>query len=79
MIYIGQTRRSTEIRCKEHMRYLRLGQPDKSAVAGHIMEKGHCMKFNKAHRLVRIEWYMDRLVKQATEIQLHPKNLRFHA
>lgn len=29
-----------------------LRQPDKSAVTGHIMEKGHCMKFNKAHRLV---------------------------
>jgi hypothetical protein len=37
-VHIGQTNRSTEIRCKKHMRHLSLRQPDKSVVAGHIMD-----------------------------------------
>jgi hypothetical protein len=36
--YIGQTNRIIETRCKEHMRHLRLGQPDKSAIAQHALE-----------------------------------------
>jgi hypothetical protein len=30
---VGQTGRSIETRCKEHMRHIRLDQPEKSAVA----------------------------------------------
>jgi hypothetical protein len=32
-VYVGQTGRSIKTRCKEHMRYIRLGQPEKSTVA----------------------------------------------
>jgi hypothetical protein len=39
--YIGQTNRTIETRRKEHMRHLRLGQPDKSAVRQHALETGH--------------------------------------
>jgi hypothetical protein len=74
MVYIGQTDRSVEIRRKEHMKHLRLGQPDKSTLAGRIMERGHCMKLNEAYRLVRREGYMHHLVKEAIEMQLHSNN-----
>jgi hypothetical protein len=40
-VYVGQTRRSIEIRCKEHMRHFCLGQPERSAVAEHIIHAGH--------------------------------------
>jgi hypothetical protein len=32
-VYIGQTGRSIEARCKEHLRHIRLEQPEESAVA----------------------------------------------
>jgi hypothetical protein len=42
MVYIKQTNIIIEIRHKEHMRHLHLEQPDKSVVAGLIMEMGYC-------------------------------------
>jgi hypothetical protein len=63
--------RPIEIKRKEHMTHLHLGQPDKSKVAGH-MERGQCMKFNETHRLVKTEMYMDHLVNAAIQLQLTP-------
>jgi hypothetical protein len=40
-VYIGQTGRSIEARCKEHMRHIRLDQPEKSAVAEHSINTRH--------------------------------------
>jgi hypothetical protein len=34
-VYVSQTGRSIEARCKEHMRHICLNQPEKSAVAEH--------------------------------------------
>jgi hypothetical protein len=34
-VHIGQTGRSTEARCKEHMRHIQLDQPEKSVVVEH--------------------------------------------
>jgi hypothetical protein len=45
-VYVGQTGRTIETRCKEHMRHIRLGQPDKSAVVEHSIEAGHNIDFN---------------------------------
>jgi predicted GIY-YIG superfamily endonuclease len=39
-VYIGQTGRSIEARCKEHMRHIRLDQTEKSAVAEHSINAG---------------------------------------
>jgi len=39
-VYVGQTRRSIEARCKEHMRYIYLNQLEKSVMAEHI-NAGH--------------------------------------
>jgi hypothetical protein len=73
--YIGQTNRTIKTRRKEHMRHLRLGQPDKSAVAQHALETGHRVEFNKTCRLARTKGYMDRIIKEAIEIKLHPDNI----
>jgi hypothetical protein len=35
---------------------------------------GHEIKFEEAHRLIRMNTYMDKIVKDAIEIQLHAKN-----
>jgi hypothetical protein len=73
--YVGHTNRTIEARRKEHMRHFRLGQPEKSAVAQHAIETGHMIEFNNTTRLVRTEGYMDRIVKEAIEIQIHPNNI----
>jgi hypothetical protein len=42
-VYIGQTGRSVDIRLKEHQRHIRLEHPDKSAIAEHSIDQGHCI------------------------------------
>jgi hypothetical protein len=73
-VYIGQTGRSIEARCKEHMRHRRLDQPEKSAVAEHSFNTGHQIDFNSTSVLERASEYMDRLVKEAIQIKLNHKN-----
>jgi hypothetical protein len=45
-VYIGQTGRSVDIRVKENQRHIRLEHPDKSAVAEHSIDHGHCNTFH---------------------------------
>jgi hypothetical protein len=71
-VYIGQTGRSIEARCKEHMRHIWLDQPEKSAVAEHSINTGHQIDFNN-----RASGYMDRLVKEAIQIRLNYKNFNY--
>jgi hypothetical protein len=73
-VYIGQTGRTIETRCKEHMRHIHPGHPDKSAVAEHSIEAGHNIDFNNIMILEKVTVYMDHLVKEAVEIHLHPNN-----
>jgi hypothetical protein len=63
-----------EARCKEHMRHLRLEQPEKSAVAEHSINTGHRIDFSSTSVLDKAAGYMDRLVKEAIEIRLNPRN-----
>jgi hypothetical protein len=74
-VYIGQTGRSTEARCKEHMRHIWLDQPEKSAVAEHSINTGHQIDFNNISLLDRASGYMDHLVKEAIQIRLNYRNL----
>jgi predicted GIY-YIG superfamily endonuclease len=62
-VYVGQTGRSIETRCKEHRRLTRLDQPDKSAVADDTINTGHCNDYSNTIVLERTSSYMDRLVK----------------
>jgi hypothetical protein len=73
-VYVGQTGRSIEMRHKEHRRYICLDQLDKSAVAEHSVNTGHCIDFSNTIILDRILSYMDRLLKEPTGIRLNNKN-----
>jgi hypothetical protein len=74
-VYVGQTGRTIEIRCKEHMRYIRLYQPQKSVVAENIFETGHNIDFSNTSILDKATTYMDRAIKEAIEIMPHSRNL----
>jgi hypothetical protein len=50
---------------------IRLGQPEKSAVAEQRFEMQH-IYFSNSAILDKAPGYMDRLIKEATEIRLHP-------
>jgi len=56
------------------MKHLHLSQPAESAVAEHIMIIGHDIKFYNMYALDKGTCYMYCLVKDPTEIQLHPTN-----
>jgi hypothetical protein len=71
---MGQTGRSMEARCKEHMRHIRLKQPEKSAVAEHSINTRHHIDFSSTSVLDKAAGYMDRLVKEAIEIRLNTRN-----
>jgi hypothetical protein len=73
-VYIGQTGGTIEARCKEHMRHIRLGQPEKSAVAEHRFHSGHNIDFSSVSILNKVTGFMDRIIKEAIEIRLHPRN-----
>jgi hypothetical protein len=73
-VYVGQTGRSVEARCKEHMRHIHLEQPEKSAVAEHSVNTRHRIDFNSTSVLDKAAGYMDRLVKEAIEIRLNTIN-----
>jgi hypothetical protein len=73
-VYIGQTGRSIEARYKEHMRHIQLDEPEKCVVAEHSINIGHQIDFNNVSVLDRASGYMDRLVKEAIQIQLNHKN-----
>jgi hypothetical protein len=73
-VYVGQTGRSTETRCKEHVRHIRLEQPEKSAVAEHSINSGHRIAFSSTSVLDKAAGYVDRLVKGASENRLNFNN-----
>jgi hypothetical protein len=74
-VYSGQTGRSVDIRIKEHQRHIRLYHPDKSVIAEHSIDQGHRIQFHNASILATKTRYMDRIVREAIEIELHPYNI----
>jgi hypothetical protein len=70
-----QTGRSVDTRLKEHQRHIRLEHPDKSAVAEHSIELGHRIQLQNTSILATKTRYMDRIIREAIEIELHPENI----
>jgi hypothetical protein len=74
-VYIGQMGRSVDIRLKEQQWHIQLEHPDKSAVAEHSINQGLCIQLQNSSILTTKTRYMDRIVREAIEIELHPYNI----
>lgn len=73
-VYVGQTERTISKRISEHFRACKLGHPDKSAIAEHLIETGHYFGF-VPEVLGRPKTYRARLITEAIEIHKNPINI----
>jgi hypothetical protein len=58
----------------QNTRYIILGQPEKSTVAEQRFEIGQSINFRSTSILEKAIGYIDHVIKEATEIRLHPRN-----
>jgi len=74
-VYIGQTGRSIHLRIKQHDRYIRLAQPDKSAVAQHSHKHDLIIKLHDTKLLSAKTGHSERLIREAIRIEMHTNNM----
>jgi hypothetical protein len=71
-VCIRQMGCSVDVRLKENQRHIRLEHPGKLAIAEHNIDQGHCIQFHNSTIIATKTRYMDCIVREATEIELHP-------
>ena len=71
LCYIGQTKRNISTRLKEHIRYTKLNQTDKSALAEHSHNTKHLIDFDTTKILNKEKNYYKRIIRESIEIYKH--------
>jgi hypothetical protein len=61
-------------RIREHHQHIRLYHSEKSAVANHNINLGHCIQFHDTSILAKKSKCMECIIREATEIELNPEN-----
>jgi hypothetical protein len=74
-VYTGQTGCSVDARLKKQQQHIRLEHPEKSAVAERSVDLGHHIQFHNISVLATKTQCMDRIVREAIKIELHPNNM----
>jgi hypothetical protein len=73
--YNGQTGRSVDTRLKEYQWHTHLEYPDKSAMAEYSVYLEYHIQFHNTSILATKTRYMDHIIREAIEIELHPNNM----
>jgi hypothetical protein len=74
-VYIGQTGRSVDTRLKQHKWHIRLEHSNKSAMAEHSIKFEHHIQFHNTSILATKSHYMDCIIMEAIEIELHSNDM----
>jgi hypothetical protein len=74
-MYFGKTVRSIQTRIKGHHWHTWLGHPDKLAVVEYRFNHNHVIKFEETWILSTVPGHIKKLLREAVQFELHPKNM----